>query len=569
MNRSILWKAGLLGVFLMAVLLPRLPELDRYVTTDEPNWLMRSGNYYMALSQSSLKDTYQHEQPGVTITWAGMLSFLRNYPSYIDVRPGQIERPEKLFIFLRNHTISALGLLKTGRQVVVLAISAALLAACLVTWRLVGLPPALLGFLLVALDPFYVALSRLLHVDGLMSALMLLSMLAFLCYLERGRQMRYLLLSGVAAGLSWLTKSPAFFLIPFLGLVAILFPYLSRWNGTSAGEEAPAAHPWLHWVWSAVPVMLGWLAIAAIIFVILWPAMWVDPLGTLGHVFSQARAYAVEGHENATFFNGQIYGVGKSAWYFYPVSYLWRATPVTLAGVLLALVGLLFPRRFGIQPTQRRAILVLFLFAVFFTLFMSLGAKKFDRYLLPVHVTLDLVAGLGWVAAVHALLDRYARGWSVAAKRWTGVGAFTLIVAAQLVGVVQTFPYYFNYYNPLLGGDRGALDAMMVGWGEGLDQAASYLNSLPSPENLEVVAWYGDGPLSYIFNGRTISMDVNDRVDFLKKADYVVLYLNQWQRQLPSREVIEYFQQLTPAFVARIGELEYARVYKMQGDDVQ
>ncbi len=190
MDRSLIWKAGLLGIVLAALLLPRLPEIDRYVTPDEPKWLMRSGNFTMALAQRSLKDTYQHEHPGVTITWAGMLSFLRNYPQYVEIRPGQIERPEKLFIFLHNHNISPLGLLKTGRQVVVLAISAVLLAACLVAWRLVGMPAAIMGFLLVALDPFYVALSRLLHVDGLMSALMLLSILAFLGYLERGRKSR-------------------------------------------------------------------------------------------------------------------------------------------------------------------------------------------------------------------------------------------------------------------------------------------------------------------------------------------------------------------------------------------
>ncbi len=321
----------------------------------------------------------------------------------------------------------------------------------------------------------------------------------------------------------------------------------------------------LRMLWGAVSPVLGWLAIAAIVFVVLWPAMWVDPLGTLGHVFSQARIYAIEGHENATFFNGLIYAVGDSAWFFYPVSYLWRATPVALIGALLSLAALIAPRRFALQAAQRRTILFLFLFAVLFTVFMSLGAKKFDRYLLPVHVTLDMAAGMGWVVFVLALLSRYAGGWSDAARRWTTVGVMAVIVAAQLVGVLQTFPYYFNYYNPLLGGDRGAQGAMMVGWGEGLDQAASFLNKLTSAENLEVVAWYGDGPLSYLFKGRTISMDVTDRLDFLQKADYVVLYINQWQRQLPSPEVLEYYHQLTPDFVARIGNLEYARVYHMQG----
>jgi hypothetical protein len=562
MRRSLVWTVLLFAALAMAIFIPRLPELDRYVTPDEPKWLMRSGNFYMALSQGSLKDTYQHEHPGVTITWAGMLSFLRNYPSYVEIRPGQIERPEKLFIFLRNHVISPLRLLETGRQVVVVLIGLTLLLGSLVAWRLLGLAGAITGFLLIALDPFYVALSRLLHVDGLMSALMLLSILAFCAYMERGRNIFYLLLSAAAAGLSWLTKSPAFFLIPFLGLARLAYPFLFRLEQTGESDENHSNWPGRAWIWSAITTMIVWGVAAGLVFVLFWPAMWVDPLGTLGHVFSQATAYAVEGHENATFFNGQIHAVGESAWYFYPVSYLWRATPFTLAGVLLALIGLFAPRRMGMQPVPRRVILILIAFAVLFTIFMSLGAKKFDRYLLPVHITLDLAAGIGWAAGITALIGRYTAG-KPARRNWIATGALGLVVGLQLLGVLRTYPYYFNYYNPLLGGERAALEVMMVGWGEGLDRAAAYLNSLPNAENLEVVAWYGDGPLSYLFDGRTISMDVNDKMEFLEKADYVVLYLNQWQRQLPSPEVLDSFDRRKPDFTARIGDLEYARVYRM------
>lgn len=563
MKRSSIWIVALFLLLLLALLLPRLPELDRFITPDEPKWLMRSANMYMALSQGSLKDTYQHEHPGVTITWAGALSFFRNYRSYVDVRPGQIEKNEKLFIFLRNHNVSPMKLLETGRQVMVIMISATLLVACLVAWGLIGLPAAIMGFLLIALDPFYIALGRLLHVDGLMSALMLLSILAFMVYLEHGRQTRYLALSAAAAGLSWLTKSPAFFLIPFLGLIALLFPWLERWNDDSEAGATPPGSSWAGWIWGAVRPMLGWTAMGVLVFVIFWPAMWVDPLGTLGHVVSQARIYAIEGHENGTFFNGQVLAPGDYTWYFYPVSYLWRATPVTLVGALLALAGLLFPRRLGVTAVQRRTILILFLFAALFTVFMSLGAKQFDRYLLPVHVILDLAAGLGWVVTILALFNRYATRWREVTRRWASIGALALVVFAQMGGALQTFPYYFNYYNPLLGGDTAALNVMMVGWGDGLDQAAAYLNSLPDAKDLEVISWYGDGPFSYLFDGKTISLDVTDQLDFLQKADYVVLYLNQWQRELPSKEVLEYFWQRTPVFTARIGDIEYARVYQM------
>jgi hypothetical protein len=114
-----------------------------------------------------------------------------------------------------------------------------------------------------------------------------------------------------------------------------------------------------------------------------------------------------------------------------------------------------------------------------------------------------------------------------------------------------------------MGGSKKALQVMGVGWGEGLDQAARYLDSLPDADQQRVIAWYGEGPLSFFFRGTTVGLEVDDKLDILRKADYVVFYVNQWQRGLPSQDILDYFQQLTPEYTARIGDLEYARVYNM------
>ena len=54
--------------------------------------------------------------------------------------------------------------------------------------------------LFIAFDPFTISLSRLLHLDGLVSALMLLSLLAFMRFLYQSRRWLDLLVSAVAAG---------------------------------------------------------------------------------------------------------------------------------------------------------------------------------------------------------------------------------------------------------------------------------------------------------------------------------------------------------------------------------
>ena len=124
---------------------------------------------------------------------------------------------------------------------------------------------------------------------------------------------------------------------------------------------------------------------------------------------------------------------------------------------------------------------------------MTLGLKKFDRYIVPSVVALDLAAGVGLVWLVR-WTGRYLR------DKWrTGLGVTILLglIAFQAVLAWQAFPYFFSYYDPLLGGNRRAIKVMQIGWGEGLDQAARYINQKPNSEDLRVIAWYAGGSFSY------------------------------------------------------------------------
>ena len=56
--------------------------------------------------------------------------------------------------------------------------------------RLLGFWAALCGFVLMAFDPFHLAHSRLLHLDGLVSSFMLLAVIAFVSHLFDGVSIR-------------------------------------------------------------------------------------------------------------------------------------------------------------------------------------------------------------------------------------------------------------------------------------------------------------------------------------------------------------------------------------------
>jgi hypothetical protein len=126
------------------------------------------------------------------------------------------------------------------------------------------------------------------------------------------------------------------------------------------------------------------------------------------------------------------------------------------------------------------------------------------------------------------------------------------LVALQLAFAALAAPYYLTYYNPLLGGARQAAAQVPAGWGEGLEQAAHYLNSLPNAEALAVSSWYGDIFDPY-FKGRQASFADDGRAQLA--ADYVVFYINQIQRQKPYQGLINYFRADEPVFVVRMGQM--------------
>lgn len=73
---------------------------------------------------------------------------------------------------------------------------------------------------------------------------------------------------------------------------------------------------------------------------------------------------------------------------------------------------------------------------------------------------------------------------------------------------------------------------MQIGWGEGLDQAARYLNSKPNAKELKVSTYYPSGPFSYFFDGNNhlIEYTSDTSSDLWKRfiaADYAVIYISQ------------------------------------------
>ncbi len=538
--------AGLL-LAALAIWLPRGLALDHFVTPDESYWLARSANFSQALAHGDFAHTYQYFHPGVTTMWLGSLGLLWTDPHYARDTTSQVPQPSNRIVpILRARGVEPIDALAAGRAAVVLATVVILGGAYWYAARLFGLASALAGTLLLAFDPFHVGLSRLLHVDGLASSLSLLSLLAMLSAIDGRHWWRDLLVSGAVAGLAWLTRSTTLFLVPLVAAVLAI----TAWR---------AACPWQERLRTVVSAMLVWGGTGLAVVVALWPAMWVHPIGTVRSVLLGALRAAEEGHRRDVFFNGAVH-TGDPGWSFYPITLLWRTTPSVLLGLLAAMAILVWPRWRPPAP-ERRAALALLAFAVLFVVLMSFGAKKFDRYGLPVYGPLDLVAGWGLVETA-----RRARrhGGKVS---WSAVATGLALVGGNAAITASTYPYYLSAYNPLLGGNEAARHVMMIGWGEGLDQVGRFLGSQGNAADLRVRTSAWPQPLSYFFTGHIWEDNFTpDTAGVMRWAttDFYVLDITSLQRGWIPSALLAYFNAQRPAFVARIGGTDYARVYDVR-----
>jgi hypothetical protein len=567
-------QVALLLLVALAIALPRLFALDRFVATDEVAWLVRSGNFYYALGQRDFAATDLNRSPGVVTMWVETVAFLLDFPTYRGLGQGMLNKYSLFESLLLSNGIHPHTLLVTGRLLMVLLNTALLVVAFTFARRLVGVLPALVGFLLIAFDPYHLAITRLAHLDGPLSSFLFLSLLAFLSYLYRGRRLLDLLISGVAGGLALLAKIPALILLPVLGLLASL-AYLAG-RKPKPGSSTPA-RSLLRGLIAPLAIWGGVFLFAIVIF---FPAMWVQPLGSLSKMVfssfgfasqvSQERempptVIAEEESGDAEIWSGIA---ARPAAYFlrYPVKYLWRATPVSLLGLLVGLAALALSYGVFKGEGARRGGLGLLLFVAFFTVIMTVPPKSSSKYYIPVYPALDLIAGVGWVVCADGLAQKI-RGapW----KRVIPLALLGTVILIQALQALQTYPYYFTYFNPLLGGSRNASEELSMGSGEGLDQAAAYLNAKPDARKLKVMAWYGTGPFSYYFVGKTIALTPSsnmwdaDAIAELKGMDYLVIYSNQWRRQIPGG-LFPWLEGLQPEHSIWIDGIEYARIYAVK-----
>ena len=521
-------------LFIVAII-PRASSVTTGLTWDEPEWLQKSSKFISAIEELNFQQTVLDYHPGVTTGWiAGIAVRLK---SCID-SGGNPKKEVVSYGLVGDRFHFARGYGDVSSEAVAARFSMALVMCVMIlgiyflTRKLFNRAIAFLGTLMIALDPFYIAHSRFILTDALLTTFMVLSVLSLLVYIEKGRQSCYAVISGVFCGLACLSKTNGFFLFPFTFIVLLLFhQFRDR-------RLIPLRF--------SMRMFLGWVSISLLTFCVLWPKCWImsvdignftipcfllflpmlffighwgikkaiwttinvttgdlyrtvligiasilvfalllmGGLGTISRMFFYFGSNFLLYTPNPTpqVFFGKTY-LDPGPLYFTVVSIM-KTPPLTL---LLLLISIPYLFRNTRAKDFRRSLIVLWAYVLLFDIAVSIPVKKYPRYILPVFPAMDIlvaftmyslvkdIMGIQWVCRFNNMLAASSKG--VLNRFVFTLFIYSVPVLSQLGAGLSVHPYYLAYYSPIWGGRANAPNVIGVGRGEGLDKVRKYLDS--------------------------------------------------------------------------------------------
>lgn len=503
-SRSRLARHGTLWLVLGVMALAAVPRLltasDDFVTADEPLWMPRSDGFYEALVSGHPGDAsaYQGDRhtvtmPGVTTMWTGVAA------------RGIWAAGQGVGLWSDAETkfaTSALGLdVAQGLMAIVGATFLGLLVFLVAEWA--GKVAAAVTGVLLATEPFLVALGAVLHTDQLLTFCGVGSLVATALALGLPHRTRWAdqrwagAVGGMLFATAWLTKVSAVMFLPGVSLLGCWAILRLR---THTADESLVRRAWS----SLRPVTTWWVLGAVGLVLLTYPAVWADPGD---EAYWLVRSASQGAREHTQIFLGEPTSTPGPAFYF--VALPLRVTPWFLVTGMAA--GFAVWRR----ATRGFGVAAILMAAPPFVI-LSLASKEFDRYGLPVLAVGATVVGIVASSAVEAL-----RRSSPATQRMALL-ACSVVAVVAVANSFLVVPWGMAYFNPALGGASAAEEAVTVGWGEGLERAVAIVEDQEGEDCGEVtvaapqwtrrlVGWLGCETTANTDTARYVVLYIYDR----------------------------------------------------------
>ena len=418
-----------LGVFFI-FLIPRVSNLGSDIANFDAvhYWYPRIETFNEAILEGRFADTYVTYHPGTTMLWlsgAGNLAF-QKYFEYkhnfnpIDI-PHQFTRVQFASTFPIVFVISLLGLINY-----------------LVLKRLVGKPYALIFVVLLSVEPFFLGISRFLHLTAL-STMFGFTSLLFAVLATKVRQKKYLVIAGIMLGLGVATKISVIIFLPIIALY--LLAEFIRFRKIK---------------FILISSLLFVLTMV-VTFVVVSPYMWVSPLQSLNKIY-------VDGILETALDDSGGLSLSKQPYLYYLEQSFYRLAPYTFVLYLLGIF--LIVKNYVQKKPQSRLYLAVLIYFIVYYLALSIPSKLKDRYLVELIPSYIIFATYAFTAIYNSLAK-------------TGrIVMLTIVGLLILLNLYRYYPVYSFYFTDFVGGPAGIekLGLPVTNRGEYYIQAALYIN---------------------------------------------------------------------------------------------
>ena len=140
----------------------------------------------------------------------------------------------------------------------------------------------------------------------------------------------------------------------------------------------------------------------------------------------------------------------------------------------------------------------------------------------------------------------------------TAIASVVALVA--LINVAWWQPYQVLAFNQMLGGTAAGARTFFMGWGEGLEQVADWLNQQPDITSVRTIALRVTSLNPYLKDGAQADFPKGDQLR--DRTGYVVVYLPQTQGGPPDAPFGRFFGHARPLHVVRIHGVDFAWIYR-------
>lgn len=451
-------KTALILVF-FAFFIPRVIGLGADMANiDTMYWYPRIDDFPRELLEGDFKGTYQQYHPGTTLLWASGFSkyfFEMAYESKYGFKPSIYPHH-----FIKINFVSTLPL--------VVMISLLATFCYYVIAKLTNKKLAIAFLITLSLEPFFLGISRFLHLTALSIMFGFSAYLAMLYFVKNfdykvNKKLifnKWLLLSGILQGLAISTKISILIVHPIIAITLLYFGLISTSKFLVRIKN----------ITILATTAIFHLLIVCITFVTINPYMWVAPMWGINKIYKQ-------GIVDTGFGGGMPDTLLDSQYLYYLETAFVRTTPLIF---LLFIIGIVwFLKNFKKEYKNHLLVGGLIFFVVYY-LFLSIPSKLKDRYFVELMPAMFIFVAY----AIYQILSKIKKR----KIQLTLVLAFFTITSYNLYSYYPAFSFY---HTDLLGGANGYYTYFKVrptNRGEWYAQAAQYLNKIDKkPEHKNVL----------------------------------------------------------------------------------